>query len=80
VTEQDLGDYDEFGLVVPFDIGERAALTGYNNASAFLPLNGDHTEHDTRWPTVNLADPAYAIPPPPPPHTRDAWRFAGGRR
>jgi hypothetical protein len=69
----DLGfEHDEFGIIVPFDIGERAAQMGYTGGEAFRQLR-ERTAHEdtngtgeTRWPTVNLADPQYAIPPDPP--------------
>jgi hypothetical protein len=66
----DLGfQHDEFGIIVPLDAGERALRGGYNNPAALdaIPLNGaNNLSHDLSWPTVNLADPAYAIPPDPP--------------
>jgi hypothetical protein len=62
-------EHDEFGIVVPLDIGERANLSGYNQPAALNAIditNGHKPEAETAWPTVNLADPAYAIPPDPP--------------
>ena len=58
-------DYDEFGIILPMDAGERAVLRGLTNPAALdIPING--TALEQHWPTVNLADPQYAIPPDPP--------------